>query len=58
MKVVFPVEYCPTSITSGFPSKSGSSSLGEWNSWKWYSFSSGRRYSEYTFLRPEVTSWQ
>ena len=43
IKVVFPVEYCPTIITSGFPSKSASSSLGEWNSWKTYSFSNGSK---------------
>jgi len=32
MKVVFPVEYCPTSITMGRASKSGSSRAGEWKS--------------------------
>jgi len=33
MKVVFPVEYCPTSSTMGLLSKSASSRAGEWNSW-------------------------
>lgn len=34
MKVVFPVEYCPTTNTIGLLSKSASSRLGEWKSWK------------------------
>ena len=38
MNVVFPVEYCPMSITKGFPSKSGSSSIGECMSWYLYSW--------------------
>lgn len=33
MKVVFPVEYCPTRSTIGLLSKSASSRAGEWNSW-------------------------
>ena len=37
MNVVLPVEYCPISITNGFPSKSGSSSIGECISWYLYS---------------------
>ena len=37
MNVVLPVEYCPISITNGFPSKSGSSSIGECMSWYLYS---------------------
>ena len=41
MKVVLPVEYCPTSMTIGRASKSASSRTGEWKSWNWYSFSSG-----------------
>jgi len=32
MKVVFPVEYCPTRSTMGLLSKSASSKAGEWNS--------------------------
>lgn len=34
MNVVFPVEYCPTTRTMGLLSKSASSRLGEWKSWK------------------------
>ena len=34
MKVVFPVEYWPTTSTMGLLSKSASSRLGEWKSWK------------------------
>lgn len=33
MKLVLPVEYCPTSKTMGLLSKSASSRAGEWNSW-------------------------
>ncbi|TNN47604.1 hypothetical protein EYF80_042207 [Liparis tanakae] len=41
MKVVFPVDYWPTSSTMGLLWKSAASSAGEWKSWKRYVSSSG-----------------
>lgn len=41
MKVVFPVEYWPTSSTMGLLWKSAASRAGEWKSWKRYVSYSG-----------------
>ena len=56
MKVVFPVEYCPTSITIGFASKSGSSRAGEWKSWKPY-LKTNKQKSIFTLLYFDLKSF-
>ena len=42
MKVVLPVEYCPTRRIIGLAVKSAASSAGEWNSWNLCSSSRGK----------------
>ena len=57
MKVVFPVEYWPTSSTMGLLWKSAGSRAGEWKSWKRYVSSSGSSFLVYRVCSPSVTVW-